>query len=319
MQFNLTIGTVFIATMVLSASVSYGQNVDTARTQDRILHGDSVPPGKGPWAASLMFQSDFSDPETLKHFCGGSFVSPLMSEDNKTVADWKSDDTNPEWLVTAAHCVVNNEGKIEDKTRLRVLGGTRNRTNPSGKGEVQRVEEIIPHPDFDTTTLENDIALLRLSAPTSGALTKTQRASIRLPAPRDTSWINEPYTSVFAQGWGNTETGSDSLLLKEVQLPIVGAEFCQAKFAKHGEIIGNGRLCAGFVDGNFDSCQGDSGGPLVYRSEGNTAVPRSDSPVLMGVVSWGIGCGRSDLFGVYTTASVYRKWLEGAVVAHFSG
>ena len=73
-------------------------------------------------------------------------------------------------------------------------------------------------------------------------------------------------------------------------------------------------LCAGFVDGNFDSCQGDSGGPLIYRSEGTIAVPRNPSPVLVGVDSWGIGCGRNDLFGVYKTASYYRAWAEKMTV-----
>ncbi|MDJ0629563.1 MAG: serine protease [Rhodobacter sp.] len=308
--------TMAATTLTVAPSGSLAQSrIDDARSEPRIINGQEVLAGQGPWAASLRFQVAPTDASSTRHICGGSFVSPLLSDDKERVEDWISDDPNPEWIVTAAHCVVDRSGNLEDKDRLTVFGGARNRTNPDGRGQVQQVVEIIPHPQFDVETLENDIALLRLSPPVANSLPATRRASIRFPAPRDTNWINEPYMSVYAQGWGTTETGSDSLLLKEVQLPVVDRTLCQRKFSIHGEIIGIGMLCAGFVDGNFDSCQGDSGGPLVYRAEGNIAIPRSPEPVLVGVVSWGIGCGRADLFGVYTTASVYRKWAEEAVVA----
>lgn len=55
-------------------------------------------------------------------------------------------------------------------------------------------------------------------------------------------------------------------------------------------------LCAGVNGGGKDACQGDSGGPLVSSGDGDGVTPGSNYE-LIGVVSWGDGCG--DYPGVY--------------------
>lgn len=57
-------------------------------------------------------------------------------------------------------------------------------------------------------------------------------------------------------------------------------------------------MCAGFMNGGRDSCQGDSGGPFTI---GNKVI---------GVVSFGKGCGVPNFPGVYTNVAAYRGWID---------
>jgi hypothetical protein len=60
------------------------------------------------------------------------------------------------------------------------------------------------------------------------------------------------------------------------------------------------------VDGGAqDSCQGDSGGPLIVR-DGNRHV-------LVGLSSWGTGCGRDGFPGVYARVSAADEWIKSMV------
>ena len=66
-------------------------------------------------------------------------------------------------------------------------------------------------------------------------------------------------------------------------------------------------FCAANEKGGIDSCQGDSGGPLVVPNTNNYGKIIYK---LAGIVSWGIGCARAGLPGVYTQVSNYIDWIE---------
>ena len=61
-------------------------------------------------------------------------------------------------------------------------------------------------------------------------------------------------------------------------------------------------MCAG-ASGGKDSCQGDSGGPLFDR----------EKELLVGVVSWGIGCGWEGFPGVYSRISAQYDWIKTTI------
>lgn len=104
--------------------------------------------------------------------------------------------------------------------------------------------------------------------------------------------------SAFVMGWGTTsEGGTQSDVLLSVDVQLVSNEDC----SKNLSGIDESMLCAGGKK-NEDSCQGDSGGPL--------AVTKDGKDVLVGVVSWGEGCGRVNKPGVYARVSAAREWID---------
>lgn len=159
---------------------------------------------------------------------------------------------------------------------------------------------LIPHPDHNSTTYNNDIMLIKLQVP----VYLNDFVSIILLPRQDATKPEGMMCRV--SGWGNTEISGGQIpsTLRTVKLPLVSAKNCNSSESYSGAIT-EGMLCAGYTTGGQDACQGDSGGPLVCDG------------LLYGLVSWGKGCANPQFPGVYTAVSKYRKWIENTIFSFY--
>lgn len=98
------------------------------------------------------------------------------------------------------------------------------------------VLEIIIHPQYDPTTLNNDIALLRLHTP----VTLSDRIGlVCLPASMPCSMHHLiPGKSGIVTGWGVTDDGVLSQHLQEVNLTVAHTDDCLNNFKQLGKSQG---------------------------------------------------------------------------------
>ena len=248
------------ASLVLAALVLPLRSVVAADQTGttRIVGGPPVEtPASYQWMASL--QKLRPDGEA-RHFCGGTLI-------------------DPEWVLTAAHCVADTE-----PAEFRVVLGA---FRLSGGGSVRQPIEVRVHPDYDgDATHGADIALVRLSAP---VLDITPIEPVRA-ADRD-HWKAGSGARVL--GWGVTkESGTEPS--DELRWASVFIDADAALTTAYGEKFkASDMLGAGRSTGGFDACAGDSGGPLVVGTE-------KEGFRQVGIVSFGEGCGRPDYPGVYS-------------------
>ena len=208
---------------------------------------------------------------------------------------------SPAVLVTAAHCVAGRQ-----PGELRVACGghtvTRGRPSPLEPGEARlQVIEVISHPAYRGSSLAittagiklhrfvNDIAVVRVAG--TGVVCRVGEvwpACLPGPAPP------RPQAALLA-GWGRTSwpAGKFSRQLRQLQLRVRAREKC-------GVALSPTQLCAGGRERG--ACQGDSGGGLVVR--GGAA-----GWTLLGVTSWGRGCGLAEYPTVYTQVRPFLPWI----------
>ncbi|XP_046866584.1 transmembrane protease serine 9 [Drosophila willistoni] len=239
--------------------------------QERIVGGTNASPYEFPWIA-VLFKSG-------KQFCGGSLI------------------TNNH-ILTAAHCVARMTSW--DVAALTAhLGDYNIRTDFEVQHVARRIKRLVRHKGFEFSTLHNDIAILTLSEPVPFS---HEIQPICLPtsaAQQSRSYSGQVAT---VAGWGSLrENGPQPSILQKVDIPIWANAECARKYgrAAPGGII-ESMICAG--QAAKDSCSGDSGGPMIVRDDGGRYTQ-------VGIVSWGIGCGKGQYPGVYTRVTSLLPWI----------
>ncbi|MEM7074640.1 MAG: serine protease [Pseudomonadota bacterium] len=287
----------------------------------RIYGGRPAEQGAWPWQVSLhSAQNVGQDAESrvFSQFCGGSLIAR-------------------QWVLTAAHCVQDFEGRISAPNEILVRSGD----VKLWEGDFRQIGGVFPHPNYDPIRTDNDIALLKLSEPIGNSSGPVGA----IPVLQDGSQLNSG--SAVSIGWGLMEGGEIPGVLMETDIDIVSNETCNQGFAEQtrrdlggfllsigaqneipdaaleqafnvlapsiGNALTENMICAGVASGERSSCNGDSGGPLMMR--------RSDGGwIQVGIVSWGkmplgaqSSCGLPSLYGVYTRVSNYFDWIGSTI------
>ncbi|XP_026491043.2 trypsin-4-like [Vanessa tameamea] len=195
------------------------------------------------------------------------------------------------WLLTAAHCLLRSR-----PNDLSVRLGSSWKTHG---GEMYDIKESYVHPKYIRNTKVNDVGLIKLYSPLRFS---ARVLPIRMVEKGARMLADQ---AAIVSGWGKLrESGPSATFLQSSTIMTIAMKLCRHSGLDRNPIDPASMFCAGsFSQPAPDACQGDSGGPLV--SEG----------VLIGVVSWGLGCARGNFPGVYTrlTNPVIWDWVYGLI------
>jgi len=190
-----------------------------------------------------------------------------------------------DWVLTAAHCTTG-----DSPSAVHVHAAVHDIfDDQEGFEQTLSVAEIFIHDRYGSSGYGYDASLLRLA---TNAVVGDRAQPIKLA---EAGFI--PTGMATCTGWGTTSNGGSPAKLQEVVVPLVDDATCSQQYP--GE-IDETMICAG-QEGK-DSCQGDSGGPLIVQFNGE--------PVLVGIVSWGRGCGLDGYSGVYGEVQAMRDWID---------
>ncbi|XP_038840476.1 tissue-type plasminogen activator-like isoform X1 [Salvelinus namaycush] len=256
-----------------------GQRADNnhSRPSFRILGGARQSDiTEQPWQAAInVFRSTYK-----AHFflCGGVLIDSC-------------------WVLSAAHCF--DEGFKPE--RLQVVLGQTFRKNSSSSDQIFEVDKYWTHEKYNEETFDNDIVLLKLKSDIGlCAVNSPEVMPACLPDP---GLVLPDWTECEISGYGKEKEfdAMHSERVKRGHVRLWPQDRCVPNVLS-GRLVTSNMLCAGDTRGLDDACKGDSGGPLV--------CPKDGKMTLMGLISWGDGCGKKDTPGVYTRVTQYTDWIS---------
>jgi secreted trypsin-like serine protease len=184
-------------------------------------------------------------------------------------------------VATAAHCA-----KAVAKQDVRVVAGREDKRTEDG--QVLGVSKVWISQGYSDPTQGDDVAVLTVRG-------QLDYRPAKLPDSGDAGLYAQG-TQATVLGWGRiADGGARSDYLRSAEVPVVSDSECRSDYSVYDQKT---MVCAGYPEGGIDACQGDSGGPLVV---GDT---------LIGIVSFGDGCGKAGKPGVYTRVSAYADDIK---------
>nr|XP_039263081.1 suppressor of tumorigenicity 14 protein homolog isoform X1 [Styela clava] len=242
----------------------------------RILGGRDAQVHEWPWQVQI-----FRPGKTIP-FCGGSLI-------------------RRNWILTAAHCF-NNYRYEASKYTIALGRQHTSRRIEDDDAVLIPGRKLIIHEAYTRSSHRDDIALIQLekNVPESPGIN-----TVCLPE-AGSDWLqhdpSEP-PECYVTGFGINEIGKRPAVLQTAHVYLIKHEVCSTAHI-YGSRVTRNMICAGHLEGGIDACQGDSGGPLVCQH------PQDGMWIVVGLTSWGKGCGLPNRPGVYTRISKYIDWID---------
>lgn len=236
-----------------------------------ITHGRDADGSQYPWMVYVQVSEDGSGGA-----CGGTLI-----------------DAN--WVLTAAHCTPgSSDGQI-----LVAIGGDVNLDQSVSRDKVFEITKWVVHPNYQRGRVDadSDIALLKLDRPSSNPI-------ISVPKPSDALY-NAGQAGIVS-GWGLTEAGSSSPVLREANVIVFPQGHCAIWLPL--SVLTNNMFCIrSYGAPHENGSRGDSGGPMIINQGG--------AMVQVGVTSWGSALTPFNSYQpvVYVRTANYHDWMYGVI------
>jgi len=243
----------------------------------RVRNGTCTPYGAFPWTVQIQ---EFRNGKYF-HRCGGSLISDRH-------------------VITAHHCFGGSP--IKD---LRVVVGQYNINKLNDKEMAFEIDQIWYHKGYQSgnNPYSNDLAMIKLRSKGDGSGVRFSREVSPICLPEYGADYRDGLHCVIS-GWGQILPHGKERpeCLRAAKVPILNQDKCQIMYSHSSGAVVDSMLCAGYPEGGVDACKGDSGGPLACYIDG--------SYKLVGVVSWGLGCGKANMPGVFTRVQYFLDWIQ---------
>lgn len=233
---------------------------------NRILDGKPAAESQFPYQVSLQLHR--------KHNCGGSIISEVK-------------------VLTAGHCLTDDDGRRFRIESLRILAGTNHLNNNEPKN-YYLVKTFSIHGKFVRSTVQYDYGVIFIK----GQFDFHSSRISMIPLARQNPL---PGTICYVSGWGDINRGDRTKVPNELRFTTITIDRpneCKRLFFSY--FIDTHMLCAGKTN-QGNAGHGDSGGPMVCNS------------LLSGIVSYGTNYDDDpSLPDVYSSVAYEFDWIVTA-------